>query len=286
MKVLAVGDVHGDTSSVCNVAIPKARKEGCKLIIQVGDFGYFEHYDTGKRFLNKVSKCLVREKMTMFWIDGNHENHPLLWETYPAIHGGMYGYPRKLDGLSEIRPNLFYVPRGHIMKIGPANCLFVGGAYSIDKHGRIQDELALNEPATRWWATEEITDSDVERSIRHVEASEPIDLMFTHDVPTGLNVPGVHSGGNEFFPEAERNRVKLRQIYDAAQPRMLVHGHYHMRYTDKLPLRPTVGSAYFQDVNRDGPFLDWDYCRVDGLACNGMWGFCVVLDLDSLFISE
>lgn len=264
-KILVCGDTHMDTSSICNVAIPKATKNECPIIVQVGDFGFWEHIERGRIFLNKVSKLLVRNDIIMYWIDGNHDNHPLLWATYPG------------DSPVEIRPNLFYMDRGSVMKIGSANCLFVGGGYSIDAEWRIMQELQDGRPETLWWPTEMITDAEVERAIRHVESDGPIDLMFSHDVPHGLNVPGVHAEQKQQIYQSEANRTMLTQIFKAAQPKMLIHGHYHVRYTDKLPLQPKVG---------DGDLLEWDYCRVDGLACNGMSGFAVVLDLDSLFVSE
>ena len=268
-KILVIGDTHMGTSFICNVAIPQARKNDCKLIVQVGDFGFWEPEEHARKFLNKVSKCLVREGMTMIWLDGNHERHKVLWENYPA----------REDGLSEIRQNLFYAPRGHVMKIGPVTCLFMGGAYSIDKHGRLADELAEGRVEGYYWSPDEmITTTDVERAIRHIARSGPIDLMFTHDVPTGIDVPGVHSTNKDFFPESTRNRMMLRLVFDRAQPKMLVHGHYHERYTGKLPLKP--------QVDPESDVLDWGYCRVDGLSYNGEEGFAIVLDMESIFVKE
>lgn len=274
-NILVCGDTHMDTSSICNVAVPKAMKNDCNIIVQVGDFGYWEHQDRGRRFLDKVSKTLVRNNLTMYWLDGNHDNHPMLWEKYPG------------DSPVEIRPNLHYMNRGSIMNIGPARCLFVGGGYSIDAHWRIMQELQDKQPETLYWPTEMITDTEVERSIRHIEMDGPIDLMFSHDVPHGLNVPGVHAEQKQQIHQSEANRTQLTRIFKAAQPKMLIHGHYHVRYTDKLPLQPKLPTDPKEShgVSTEG-LLDWDYCRVDGLSCNGMHGFAVVLDLDSLFVQD
>lgn len=287
MKVLAIGDTHGNTQAICNVAIPVARKNDCHTIIQCGDFGYWEHTQEGARFLNKVSKCLVREDREMFWFDGNHDNHPKLWRDYAP--SGPYGF-------CLIRPNLWYVPRGTVFKLGHVNCLALGGAFSIDKAWRISEEMqrrghkpfsvhegdssakewaTLDVEHTLWWPTEMVRFEDAQKAIANVKDT-PIDIMFTHDVPDGVDVPGIHSSEKWKYPETWQNRALLREVFDVAQPKLLVHGHYHVRYTGKLPLKPNQAKL-------DGGLLEWDYCRVDGLSNDGREGFAVVLDLDELF---
>lgn len=284
-NILVIGDTHMDTSSICNVAISKARKNDIHTIVQLGDFGFWEHQDRGRRFLDKISKCLVREQINMYWIDGNHDNHPLLWETYGN------------DDICQVRPNLFYVPRGTVWSMHGVTCMGLGGAFSIDKEWRIQEELmnaglmrgrfdvhhtdvdmGSDFEHTLWWPTEMVTDDDVERAVRHAHGKN-VDIMFTHDCPTGVDIPGIHSEGKWVFHETWLNRDKLEVVFDRVQPKLLMHGHYHIRYTGKKALKP-------RQPTTDGGLLDWDYCRVDGLACNGMHGFAVALDLDSLFMAE
>lgn len=259
--ILAIGDTHGDTSAICNLAIPQARKNDCEYIVQCGDFGYWEHHDKGRVFLDKVSKHLVRNGITMYWLDGNHENHPLLWEKYGN------------DGLVEIRPNLFYMSRGYAWKFDDVQCLAVGGAFSIDRDWRITEELVEGRPGTLWWPTEMLTDTDVSTAINSAIANDPIDVMFTHDCPTGIDVPGIHAVDKWQFPETWENRDRLREIFDVARPRLLVHGHYHTPY---------VGGMYWQI--RDGEELQG--CRVEGLNYGGRTGFAIVLDLGVLFGSH
>lgn len=267
-KILVCGDTHGNTSAICNVAIPMARKNGCKLIVQVGDFGYWEHTQEGVRFLNKVSKCLVREDMTMIWLDGNHENHPMLWREY---------WPSGPDGFCTIRENLHYLPRGTVWKIGHVTCLALGGAFSIDRDWRIGEELYSGKPETLWWSTEMIRFEEATQAVKNAKEKGPVDIMFTHDCPTGTDIEGIHSKDKWIYPETWQNRDLLREVFDEVQPKLLIHGHYHTRYTSKLPLKPKVG---------EGDLLDWDYCRVDGLSNDGRPGFAVVLDLDSLFVAD
>ena len=268
MKILCVGDVHGNTSALCNVAFPQARKNDCSLLVQVGDLGFWEHMDEGRRFLDKVSKHLVRNDLTLYWIDGNHENHPKLWADYA---------PAGPEGLCLIRPNLYYIPRGTVFKLGDVTCLGLGGAFSIDKLWRVGKELMDDRPGTLWWPTEMTRFEDAEKAKSEAIEKGPVDIMFTHDCPTGTDVPGIHSADKWKWPETWQNRDLLREVFDVVQPKLLVHGHYHVRYTSILPLKPKL-PVDGNDV------LEWDYCRVDGLANDGFSGFAIVLDLDSLFV--
>lgn len=280
MKILALGDVHGFTSAVCNLALPQADKHDIKTIIQVGDFGYWEHADEGKRYLDKVSKHLVRRGIEMWWLDGNHENHPMLWDKYK---------PSGPNGFLEVRPNLWYMPRGSVFKLGNVRCLVLGGAFSIDKAWRVQKELrdaGILRPTDYisgskymaqdyfvgsdfvhklWWPTEMITDDEVATAIKNV-GDEPIDIMFSHDCPTGVSIPGIHSVDKWKYPQTWENRDRLLEVFQVAQPKLLVHGHYHTAYTARLPLK------------EEG----WG-CRIEGLANDGNQGFTIVLDLDLLF---
>lgn len=293
MKVLSIGDTHCDSQSICNIAIPQAVRNDCKVIIQVGDFGYLEHVQAyGGKFLDTVSKHLVKHDVEMYWLDGNHENHPLLWEKYPPTE-----WEPPADGAKfcEIRPNLWYMPRGTVFTLGHVRCLALGGAFSIDKMRRLTIELqnrghrkmyssygitdqmdsSINEWAkqveghTHWWPTEMITDEQVELAIKNAEAQGPVDIMFTHDCPEGVSVPGLHAADKWKYPETNQNRERLRTVFDAVQPKLLVHGHYHTAYTGRLPLK------------EEG----WG-CRVEGLANDGRQGFSIVLDLGNLFPVE
>lgn len=262
-RILAIGDTHMNTSAICNVAIPQAVKHGCDTIMQLGDFGMWEHEREGERFLHKVSTHLVKNDLELFWIDGNHDNHPLLWEKYPPVEDEF--------GFCPIRPNLWYVPRGTVWEWGEVRCLGLGGAWSIDSQWRLQAEKSRNAPGTLWWPTEMIREQDVADAIRNLDGLT-VDIMFTHDCPSGPDIPGIHAEDKWRWPQTWTNRDSLRRVYDAAAPQLLVHGHYHTRYTYMWTL----------PYEYDGE-LKWRTCRVEGLANDGLDGFGIVLDLDELF---
>lgn len=250
-----MGDTHGDTAAVCNIAIPQALKHDCPVIVQCGDFGYWPHTQNGLRFLDKVSEHAVRADVQIFWVDGNHDNHPVLWREHQPGP----------DGFVPVRPNLSYIPRGHVWEWDDVRFCGMGGAFSIDKERRLLAEQERGAPGSLYWPTEMISPEDSRRMIERVK-KQSVDVMFSHDAPEGTAIPGVALTGKLDFPETLRNRQALKAVFLAARPKLLVHGHYHIRYTDA--------------VRFDGKY---EYCRVEGLAMNRENGFVLVLDLDLLF---
>lgn len=262
MRLLVCGDTHMNTFAINNVAVAQAKKHGCTDIFQVGDFGFWTHEPEGVQFIKKVSKYLVKNGMTLYWIDGNHDNHPKLWAEYA---------PEAPYGFCRIAENLWYVPRGTVWQWNNVRFLGLGGAWSIDSQWRLNAEKARGMPGTLWWPTETIREQDIEAAIENLEGL-PVDVMFSHDCPTGPDIPGVPTKDMYRWPLTWENRLRVRRVFDQAQPQLLVHGHYHVRYTEMLA----------EPYDNNG-LLDYRVARVEGLANDGLDGFAIVLDLDALF---
>ncbi len=85
-KVLAIGDIHGDTSLVKKLA-KKAKDENVDLVILAGDLTFFEHSS------KDIIGPFIKENKEVLLIPGNHESmHTIknLTELYPKtshIHG-------------------------------------------------------------------------------------------------------------------------------------------------------------------------------------------------------
>jgi Icc-related predicted phosphoesterase len=241
MKLLLAGDVHGNNGWWARL-MEYATKFGCDTIVQLGDFGYWEHTPEGRLYLDKVSRKAVRAHKLVYFIDGNHENHPMLWSNYPP----------DASGFCEVRENLHYIPRGHSWEWDGRKFLALGGAYSVDVGWRLEEEALRSGPRTLWWPTETITGEDRDNAI----AAGKVDVMFSHDCPWGVDLPGI--GGD--FPESDLNRALLREVVCKTRPELLVHGHYHMRTSEKLAL----------PYEEDGE-LKWHETQVEGLAHDGAW---------------
>ena len=131
-KIIVLGDIHGNFSWL-NKFIAQ---ENPDIILQCGDMGY---YPTWSLYIEIVSP-----NTKIYWCDGNHED-------YNAINKLLQTNPR---GPIEIQPNVFYMPRGEVLKLSNnRNVLFAGGAYSIDKHLRIE--------GVSWFPEEILTEKEI-----------------------------------------------------------------------------------------------------------------------------
>lgn len=230
-RVLLAGDVHMRTKQV-EYLIRMAKAEGCEAIFQLGDLGFWAHMQDGMQFLFKVGKMLDHENIDLYWIDGNHDNHSLLWS---------YKHPLR-DGWPMIAPRIYYCPRGTRWTWRGVKFIGVGGGFSIDKEYR--------KPEKSWWFQETITDEQVIAA-----STDLVDVMLCHDVPWLVKLPFTDYKNDL---ETEMNRRQLLKIAEAVKPKLIVHGHYHQRLFNYLESW-TVGRAIpVVGLDRDGSHeLSW-----------------------------
>lgn len=277
-SVLVVGDVHGDLVHAKRLAAV-AVKENVDGIVQVGDFGFWEHHPSGAEFLDRLSKLATETGKPWRWVDGNHEAHTTLRAIY-----GPSGPRHEVtpEGFWVIRPGVFYIPRGNRWSWNGVRLMGLGGAYSVDKgwrvaslRRRIEHEEQKNayrrakghperdvwEQVVRfqsWWPEEELTDAEVEAALVD---PKPIDVLFTHDKPFASSPRWNRKAG----PECEPNQRRIQTVVNTLHPRLLVHGHLHYRYTDVIrcgdDLSTTVigldcNDAAHEDLSRRSHFRD------------------------------
>lgn len=209
-EFIIAGDWHGSPGQACQV-IDYAGRNNIDTIVHAGDFGI---WNGDERFLTKVQRRLESKGARIYFIDGNHENFPRLYE-YPIIG----------DGTRQVRDNIFHIPRGHRWCWNGITFMGLGGAPSIDVMHR--------EEGKTWWPEELITEEDVQKAI----APGPVDVMITHDSPYGApnsitdDVYGQAMArkyyGADIVDQCTDHRRLLRRVTDAVIPRMLFHGHYH-----------------------------------------------------------
>lgn len=239
-RVLLSGDTHGDIDHV-HWLIQRAQTSGAQAVFVLGDFGVWDHLDRGA-FTSAVSDLAQQTGMPVFFLPGNHENYDLLfaWEATK---------PRTKDGFLEVRPGLFYSPRGHRWTWGGVRFMSLGGAYSVDKHGRVQrdqtavviagmhldqgrilredQKYALQTGQLSWWRQEEISQEELDHALRPGE----IDVLLTHDKPREAT-PG---WDRKDLEECWTNQEAIQEVVDAKKPKLLVHGHLHWPYEQELP---------------------------------------------------
>lgn len=217
--VLIAGDTHGNIPHL-DYLLGTANDFDCTAVLVVGDFGYWEHAPDGAEFLDGLAEMIRISGIPIYWIDGNHDNHRWLLDHYEPLSDGTY----------EVRPDLFYLPRGYSWEWGGKRWLALGGGNSIDKAWRIREERKRGFPL--WWESEAIIDADVDVCLKQPKAA----IMVTHDAPSSVDITWqfhrMGSKGINTPPEFLANRKKIQRVVDYHEPEILFHGHLHIPYTD------------------------------------------------------
>ena len=219
-SVLFVGDTHANTAFLENAVLPTAAALEVDAIIQVGDFGFDS---SSSDFIDLAASAKKRFGLDVWFLDGNHENHDFLHAELAQLSGREF--PREPVNIAG---GLWYLPRGARFVAAGLTAVAVGGAVSIDRAART--------PGIDWFPSERLNNADLEA----IAALGPCDLFVSHDAPSGWTIPGLLSELDlpEFWkPELEacnEHRFRVREAFDAIQPRILVHGHYHVPYRMEL----------------------------------------------------
>jgi predicted phosphodiesterase len=260
-KVMLLGDIHGDLEFVDKYVISAAKEADVEWIYQVGDFGYWEHMPAGREFLDELTRVLTQSGLKLVFIAGNHDKISYLEKNYQLV-----------DGFRPVRTNIWFAPNGTQWEFESKSFVALGGAYSIDKRQRLEDEAALAETKfnafkrTRtdmpegylraqakseteglyWFPEEQMSDGEVMNYVAALQDVK-IDVILAHDKPFASN-PGI-----ELLPinECIPNQYRLQYAVRSLKPKLFVHGHLHVRYTDEIR------------CGDDGMFT-----RVEGLGAN------------------
>jgi hypothetical protein len=234
-RVFVAGDIHGNPAHA-EYLFNEAVGHNAEAIVQVGDCGYWEHTEGGVVFMNLLAELVASSGVRFYFIDGNHESHTLLRSRYGP--GGDKHNPTP-EGFWTIRPGVYYVPRGTRWEWNDVRMMGLGGAYSVDKDWRLQIEqyggMQRNGrhgpptgPRTQWWPEEELTDEEVDAAL--ARSDERLDILFTHDRPRAAHPPW----DRKDLLECQPNQDRIQRVIKALRPRLVVHGHLHLRYQDQI----------------------------------------------------
>lgn len=261
-----LGDTHGSSWTAAR-AVRDAVAHGARHIVQVGDFGYWPHKRDGIRFLDEVNAAATEAGVQFVWLDGNHEN-------FDALEGMVPNTAKNDKGMSMLRSNLLYSPRGNSWTWDDQRFMTVGGAVSVDKALRLMEECGdwvdrsgrLHNGSgarTLWWPQERTTDADVEHAAREAQR-KPVDYLFTHDCSD--QTPFRYRLKED--PDSKDNRRKIDELLNRVAPRWHFHGHMHTRYAWDRPIPDGAWDSFDE--------TSWTHVR--GLECDGMWYNWGILD--------
>jgi predicted phosphodiesterase len=241
VRILLAGDTHGDISHG-QYLIRTALAKECDLVFVLGDFGYWEHQKAGVRFLDALNEYAASLDIDVYFLDGNHDKTSLLLEKYDL---------RDNQGFIVVRPNVLYAPRGHRWTWDGVRFISLGGAYSVDKDWRLDQEERFpgkyGGPESLWFPEEEMSDEDMDRFLEDVTK---VDIMLAHDKPRSSNPKWNRKDYLECLP----NQDRLQRAVRVLQPKSYFHGHLHFFYIDEV----WYGSSTNEMVST----------KVMGLLCN------------------
>lgn len=257
MKILLAGDSHGRANTIQNY-LKAVKGHDCEALFVLGDFGYWEHTYDGVEYMDAVNRLARDWEIPVYFLDGNHDKTSLLLKLY---------HEQDADGFIQVRPWVKYSPRGHRWTWDGVRFISLGGAYSVDKAWRLEEERkkslkiikknsyrarvnrrSEDTSGTLWFPEEEMTDEDLEKFLAD---TTPVDIMLTHDKPRATTPECIRKD----LPECWPNQDRIQRAVTTLQPKLLFHGHLHDRYQ--------------QDV-RCGD--DDKFTRVIGLAADAAQG--------------
>jgi hypothetical protein len=219
VKLLIVGDTHGNGRWLREYIYPVAMTLGVEAIIQLGDFGAWEHLPEGVTFMDEVGDLSRDSGIPLYWLHGNHDKHSHTIEAYQ----------RDQRGFLVCREFVFYIPQGHAWTWGGVSIRAFGGAYSVDKAGRVEAEMRKKVgQGTFWFPEEEMSDAEMDQLL--AADDRPKDIVLSHDKPYSSR-PGWN---RKNIPACIPNQLRLDRALKAHQPAYWFHGHLHYHYTDKV----------------------------------------------------
>ena len=215
---LVVGDTHGNWP--CLLSTLYHFKPKCCII--AGDFGwwptYWGQYTPGRKewvqTLDFLLDSLPKSTEIRF-IDGNHEDLPSLFSEVQKLQEAQ-GKSR-FDPV-ELRPNLWYQPRGSTWTLPDGRAIFFcGGAKSVD--------WKMRKKGVSWFPEEEIRESDLPDPLPSA------DIVISHTVPNCLGVldtlKPVQDVCSMWDPTPDASCIYLDYVYDSIRPKLWLASHLH-----------------------------------------------------------
>jgi len=254
-KIMVLGDTHGNIRAAKN-AVAKADSLDIDTIMQVGDFGLWDHFLDGVQFLDELNTALWKNDQVLIWTDGNHENFDRLWWY-------LENNPKTTNGHVFIRSQILYSPRGNSWYMHGRKFMTVGGAVSIDKDYRLARETQEGKSRTLWWDQEQLTQADMDAILGRNHGT--VDYLFTHDCPT--NAPFRERLKND--PDSQMHRQKMDELGKHIKPTLWFHGHMHSKYDAyDFPMYEPTTTVY--GLECDGMLDNWGILDTDDNSY--MWG--------------
>ena len=162
--ICIIGDLHADLKKLLHIAEEVLRTDGHHYLLCCGDFGFFMDNDT-----ECLSVLEQFDRITLLFIDGNHEAFPLLNTLAFSEWNG--------SKVSFLRKNVLHIKRGEVLSLEGKTIFCLGGAASPDRTQR----LLLGLP---WYAEELPTSDEIANAWSNLaRCNYQVDALVTHTAP-------------------------------------------------------------------------------------------------------
>jgi hypothetical protein len=212
MRVLIVGDVHGQQRELAEKLRQVQTDYRIEAGIQAGDFGFYE---------NRMAET-VRYPVPLHVIDGNHEDHRWLRRALRRDAADVWKKER----------NLIYQPRPSVARLGVSKVGFMGGALHVDRPQKHNLLSGLPNYILR---------RHREQAVALFNREKP-DLIVTHSCPSGIGIgvrgsadlehgvaEHIRGAGFDAGPQDDCGEAELAELWRGLcyRPRGWVFGHFH-----------------------------------------------------------
>jgi DNA repair exonuclease SbcCD nuclease subunit len=177
-------------------------------VIIAGDFGGVWYNPSSDKYKEDLywQNWLADKNFTILFVDGNHENHPLL-NQLPLIN--MFG-----GKVGKVNDSIYHLKRGEIYAIDNKTIFTFGGAVSVDKESRID--------GISWWEEEVASYQEMDYGIEQLKKyNNEVDYIITHCCSTSTQ-----NKIDEMYTEDIMTKY-FQYIEDNVKFKHWFFGHYH-----------------------------------------------------------
>lgn len=218
-RLFVTGDTHGEidgknrfrSSSVFRQENPDLDRSD--VVVVAGDFGFWWDRSPSDEYWRK---WLTQLPFTLAFVDGNHENVPLLLESSEEVE--KWG-----DYTNQLADNVFWLRRGRIYDLNGVRCFAFGGAMSRDKEGR---KVGIS-----WWPEEQPTYGEFLVGETNLGTDDyRVDLVVSHTFPSWA-AEELRKDANLRADTRDGTEDMLQTFYEDVRFLAWFGGHFHR---DKL----------------------------------------------------
>lgn len=211
-RIIFTGDIHGslEAKRLSYKNFPESRNlTKDDYVIICGDFGcIWDGSNCDKYWLN----WLEDRPFTTLFVDGNHENFPLIYSYSTAIWNG--------GKIHQIRPSVKHLMRGQIFTLNNMTFFIMGGATSVDKIYRKEGKS--------WWSEEIPSYNEMAEGVNNlIKYNNKVDYIITHCLPSSIL-----DKFDKWCPQHDTlNNYLEKMIVQEVDFKKWFCGHYHIDRT-------------------------------------------------------